>query len=170
MVRDTLSFCFSERLVFYVSLSSPVPPDDRRRARLKASTPHKAPVPALTTKTLAPHNSKSMQYEGRSNAESTDPQSIIIIIAFKGAIQDFFTSHSKAQFKIYFTISSLRLEPSPTRTLKRPGRNRVQITCNTSSAHHVQHVVIRATRYKGTAQLLNMTEFKSYLFEFYVIG
>ena len=43
---------------------------------------------------------------------------VIMIIAFKGAIPDF------------FTISSLRLELSPTRTLKSPGRNRVQITCN----------------------------------------
>ena len=41
----------------------------------------------------------------------------------------------------FFTLSSLRHEPSPTRTLKWPGRNRVQISCNTSSAHHVQHVV-----------------------------
>ena len=49
----------------------------------------------------------------------------IIIIAFKGAIRDFLQSpHSR--------------ELSPTRTLKWPGRNRVQITCNTSSAYHVQ--------------------------------
>ena len=40
-----------------------------------------------------------------------------------------------------FTISLLLREPSPTRTLKWPGRNCVQITCNTSSAFHVQHVV-----------------------------
>ena len=51
---------------------------------------------------------------------------IIIIIAFKGAIRDF------------FTISSQRRELSATRTLKWPGRNRVQIMCNTSSAYHVQ--------------------------------
>ena len=57
----------------------------------------------------------------------------------------------------FSTISSLRREPSPTRTLKRPGRNRVQIT---SSAHHVQHVVLRATWYEGTAQLLSLTEFE----------
>ena len=38
----------------------------------------------------------------------------------------------------FFTISSRRRELSPTRTLKWPGRNRVQITCNTSSAYHVQ--------------------------------
>ena len=31
-----------------------------------------------------------------------------------------------------------RRELSPTSTLKRPGRNRVQITCNTSNAYHVQ--------------------------------
>ena len=51
---------------------------------------------------------------------------IVIIVAFKGAIRDF------------FTISSQRRELSPTHTLKWPGRNRVQITCNTSSACHVQ--------------------------------
>ena len=51
---------------------------------------------------------------------------IIIIIAFKGAIRDF------------LTISSQRRELCPIRTLKWPGRNRVQITCNTSSAYHVQ--------------------------------
>ena len=37
-----------------------------------------------------------------------------------------------------FTISSQRRNLSPTRTLKWPGRNRVQITCNTLSAYHVQ--------------------------------
>ena len=75
---------------------------------------------------------------------------VILIMAFKGAIRDF------------FTISSLRREPSPTRTLKWPGRNRVQITCNALSAYHVQHVVLRATWYKGTAQLLSLTELKSH--------
>ena len=67
-------------------------------------------------------------------------------------------------------MSSLRRELSPTRTLKWPGRNHVQITCNTSSAYHVQHVVLRATWYKGTAQLLSLTEFKLHLFELYLIG
>ena len=38
----------------------------------------------------------------------------------------------------FFTISSQRRELSPTRMLKWPGRNHVQITCNTSSAYHVQ--------------------------------
>ena len=84
---------------------------------------------------------------------------IIIIIAFKGAIRDFF-----------FTVSSLRREPSPTRTLKWPGHNREQITCNTSSAYHVQHVVLRATWYEGTAQLLSLIELKLHLFELYFIG
>ena len=57
--------------------------------------------------------------------DSCNPN-IMIIIAFKGAIRDF------------FTISSQRRELSPTCTLKWPWRNRVQITCNTSSADHVQ--------------------------------
>ena len=70
----------------------------------------------------------------------------------------------------FFTISSQRREQSPTRTLKWPKRNRVQITCNTSSACHVQHVVLLATWYEGTAQLSNLTELKSHLFELYFIG
>ena len=70
----------------------------------------------------------------------------------------------------YFTISSLPREPSPTRTLKWPGHNHVQITCNTSSAYHVHHVVLRATWYVGTAHLLILTELKSHLFELYFIG
>ena len=57
-------------------------------------------------------------------------------------------SYSKAQLEIS-TISSLLREPSPTCSLKWPGRNRVHIT----SAYHVQHIVLRATWYEGTAQL-----------------
>ena len=57
----------------------------------------------------------------------------IIIIAFKGAIRDF------------FTISSLRRELSPTRKLKWPGSNRVEIMYNISSTYHVQHVMLAAT-------------------------
>ena len=60
-------------------------------------------------------------------------------------------------FCFFLTISSLRREASPTRTLKWPGRNRVQITCSTSSAYHVQHVVLHATWYEGTAELLSLT-------------
>ena len=77
--------------------------------------------------------------------------------------------HSKVQFEI-FLASSLRREPSPTRTLKWPGLNRVQITCNTSSAYHLKHVVLRTTWCDVTAQLLRLTEFKSRLFELYFIG
>ena len=49
----------------------------------------------------------------------------------KGALVDFF----------FFTISSQRRQLSPTRKLKWPGHNRVQITCNTSGAYYVQHDV-----------------------------
>ena len=59
----------------------------------------------------------------------------------------------------FFTIS-LHHEPSPTGTLMWPGHNHVQITCNTSSNYHVQHVVLRAMWYKRTTRLLNLTEFK----------
>ena len=70
----------------------------------------------------------------------------------------------------FFTISSLRRELSPTGMFKWPGRNHVQITCNTSSAYHVQHVVLCAMWYEKTAQLLSLTEFQSHLFELYFIG
>ena len=53
----------------------------------------------------------------------------------------------------FFTISSQCRELSPTRTFKWPRRNCVQIACKTSSAYHVQHVVLCATWYEGTAQL-----------------
>ena len=39
-----------------------------------------------------------------------------------------------------FTISSLCRKLSPKRTLKWPEHNHMQITCNTSSAYHMQHV------------------------------
>ena len=60
--------------------------------------------------------------------------------------------------------------PAPTHTLKWPGHNCVQIMCNTASACHVQHVLLCVTWYKGTAQLLSLTEFRSHLFQFYFIG
>ena len=77
----------------------------------------------------------------------------------------------------FFTISSLRRETSPTRTLKWPGAqfraNHVRsqrATCRVTSAHHVQYAVLRVTWFEGTAQLLSMTEFKLHLLELYFIG
>ena len=62
----------------------------------------------------------------------------------------------KAQFEIFYnlltaprTISNMYAQVA-----------RVQITCNLSSACHVQHVVVRATLYEGTTELLSLTEFK----------
>ena len=49
------------------------------------------------------------------------------------------------------TVASLRREQSPTRTLKLPGRSRVQITCNTSGASRVQFAACHVVG--GTAQL-----------------
>ena len=45
---------------------------------------------------------------------------VVVVVALKGAIRDFFF------FFFFLTISSLRSEPSPTRTLKWPERNRVR--------------------------------------------
>ena len=47
-------------------------------------------------------------------------------------------NHIQRRYLRFFTISSQRHELSQTRTLKWPGRNRVQITCNISSAYHMQ--------------------------------
>ena len=76
-----------------------------------------------------------------------------------------YSNRTERRISRFFTLSSLCGEPFPTRTLKWPGRNREQIKCNTSSAFHVQHVVLRATWYEGTDQLLSLTEFKSHLIE-----
>ena len=53
-----------------------------------------------------------------------------------------------------------------------------QVAQAQSCANHVQHiqrlsrasVMLRATCYEGTAQLLSLTELKSHLFELYFIG
>ena len=73
---------------------------------------------------------------------------MIIIIAFKGAIRDCLQSHCVANILQHIHSSG-------------PG---------TSTAYHVQHVVLRATWYEEKAQLLRLTEFKSHLFEFYFKG
>ena len=51
----------------------------------------------------------------------------------------------------FLTISSLRRELFPVGTLKWPGRNRVQITCNTSNAYHVQRTVCHVLRKDSSA-------------------
>ena len=96
--------------------------------------------------------------DGQSLDEDED-EVVVVVVAFKCAIRFFFFF-----FFFFFTNSSLCREPSPTRSLKWPGCNSVQITCKILSAHHVQHVVLRATWYKGTARLLRMTELKPHLF------
>ena len=77
---------------------------------------------------------------------------ITITISLKGAIRDFWQSPRCSAN----CLQQVRWSG--------PGRNRVQSTCNTSSAFHVQRVVLRATLYEGTAQLLSLAEFKSHLF------
>ena len=82
---------------------------------------------------------------------------ITIRIALKGAIRDFLQSPQCAVNRL------------PTRKRKWPRRNRVQITCTTTIAYHVPHVVLRSAWYERTAQLLSLTELKSHLFELYFI-
>ena len=64
---------------------------------------------------------------------------VITIIAFKGAIRDFLQSPHCAANCLQHVRSS------------GPGRNRVQITCNTSSTYHVQHVTCHVVRRDSAA-------------------
>ena len=48
--------------------------------------------------------------------------------------------------KIIITMMMMRIL-----TLKRPGRNRVQITCNTSSAFYLEHIVCYVLRRDSSA-------------------
>ena len=51
------------------------------------------------------------------------------------------TTTPKGVIQIFFsTVLSQRRDLSPTHTLKWPGRNRVQITCNASGAYEAQYV------------------------------
>ena len=71
----------------------------------------------------------------------------------------------------FFATSSLRREPSSTCTVRSSGPGAILSKSGaTLSTYHVQHVVIRATWYEGTAQLLSLTEFKLHLFELYLTG
>ena len=74
--------------------------------------------------------------------------------------------HWKAQFEIV-TISSLRRELSPARTLKWPGRSRVQITCSTPSAYHVEHAVCHLVRRHSSAIKFDKVEIAFILALFY---
>ena len=87
--------------------------------------------------------------------------------------QEFNNNNNRIQrrYSRVFTISSQRHELSPTRTLKWPGRSRVQITCNTSSAYHLQVLCYVSLGTKGQlSYLLSLTKLKSHLFELYFIG
>ena len=79
-------------------------------------------------------------------------QTIIIIIAFKGGIRDFLQSP-------HCTLNHLQHVRSGG-----PGAIVCKSCATQLSADQVQHVVLRATWYEGTAQPLSLTELKSYLF------
>ena len=69
---------------------------------------------------------------------------VVVTRAFQAAIRDFLHSpHCVANRLQHVRSSGLGA-----------------VVCNTSSAYHVQHVVLRATLYEGTARLLSLTEFK----------
>ena len=76
----------------------------------------------------------------------------LILIAFQGTIRDFLQSPHCAANRLQHVRSS------------GPGAIVCKSRASTSNAYHVQHVVLSATWYEGTAQLLSLTEFKSLLF------
>ena len=43
------------------------------------------------------------------------------------------------------------------------------IMCKSPATYQVRHVVLRATWFKGTAQLLSLTEFNSHLFKLFIL-
>ena len=101
--------------------------------------------------------------EGNSSIDKYGNGSIIIIIiAFKGAIRDFF----------FFFFYNLLTAPQTV------SNTYAQVAQAPSCANHVQRierlsrasVMLRATWYEGTAQLLSLTELKSHLFELYFVS
>ena len=80
---------------------------------------------------------------------------MMMMIAFKGAVGDFLQSlHCAANQQILLL-------------LKWPRRNRVQITCNTPSAYHVQRVVCHLVRRDSSAFKFDRIEFAFILPLFY---
>ena len=77
------------------------------------------------------------------------------------------TNNDNRAIRDFFTISSLSRELSPTRTLKWPGRSRVQITCNTSGASHVQRVVCHVVRRDSSTIKFDRVDITFILVEFY---
>ena len=80
-------------------------------------------------------NVKDSNYQYHINSDNLKNNDIIMIRTLNVAIR----GGSFFFFFFFFTISSLRCELSPARLLKWPGRNRVNITCRTSGAYHLQH-------------------------------
>ena len=69
----------------------------------------------------------------------------------------------------FLTISSLHRKLSPTRTLKWPGHSHVQITCNTSSVFHMQHVMYPEVRRDSSAIKFDRVEIAFFFFFAFVL-
>ena len=81
-----------------------------------------------------------------------------IKVTMKGPVQDF---HNLLTAPVLCIVS----------TLKWPGHNCVQITCNTSTDRALTtRIMPWTTWYQGTAQLLSLTKFKSHLFSFILLA
>ena len=102
----------------------------------------------------------AMQLTGNNNNNNSDnnnnddDDSNNITIAWEGAVRD-------------FTISSLRREPSPTRTFGWPERSGVQMTCNTLSTYHVLRAMCHVARRDSSAVKFDRVEIAFNLALFY---
>ena len=118
-------------------------------------------VPSKVISTPPPMRSLTSKRRTASNAglHSSDVQSTECDLRYTVPVNTWRYNNNNNRIQKcnlrFFTISLLHRDLSPTRTLKWPGHIRVQITYNTLSAYHVQHV--RATRNEGIAQLLSLT-------------
>ena len=75
---------------------------------------------------------------------------MIIMIAFKGAVRDFLQSPCCAANRLQHVRSG-------------PRRNLVQITCNTSSAYHLERVMCHLVRVDSSAIKFDRVEMAFYL-------
>ena len=82
---------------------------------------------------------------------------MIIISAFKGAIRDFLQSPHSAANHLQHVNSSGQAQ------------SRANLVQHIERLSH-ESVMLCATGYEGTSQLLSLTVFKSHLFELYFIG
>ena len=72
--------------------------------------------------------------------ELFQPPNIVLIFTLRVCYASWMRTYAD-RLNVQPTLHSLPRKPSPTHTLQWPGCNCVKIKCNTSGAHHAQHVL-----------------------------